>query len=221
MVIQLIQHLYKALIKFITPPFCRNCRLFLENDEVFCFSCMQLIHPIAPIDLIVTDSITCPIWAISCYQEPLRSLVLAKMYSDRVAAIQLAQLMLALTPLKEHSFDVVVPVPLHWRRYAHRGYNQAHEMAHIIAKNKNIPCVNMLRRIKSTTYQASLASTERWYNVKNAFSLRVPNNKQYYGKHILLVDDLFTTGATLKAATKELYRLKPASVTIVVACRVA
>ena len=113
-----------------------------------------------------------------------------------------------------------VPIPLHWTRFAWRGYNQADEIAQVLAQKRGKPVVHLLQRIQRTRYQAELESPQRKENVKKAFTLRVADKNLYQDKHIILVDDLMTTGATLQAAAKELFKLKPASITAVVVCRV-
>lgn len=221
MIVLIIKNFINSILSVIYPPFCRYCKSFLSEDAVFCEPCMQLIKPIATIDLSITKNFSCPVWAISSYQEPVRSLVLAKTYRDITAAVQLAKLMLDHTPLLAAHADLVIPIPLHWRRFAKRGYNQAHEMAKIIAQKKSIPCLNVLTRKRATSYQAHLSVHERIANVKDVFSARADLCHQITGKHLVLVDDLFTTGATITSAIKVLKKYSPASITVVVACRVA
>lgn len=94
--------------------------------------------------------------------------------------------------------DCVVPVPLHWMRKWSRGYNQAEVIATGIAKSLNVPCCpGALRRRHRTHTQVSLSGEERSHNVEGAFECtgRLPSDVS----HILLVDDVYTTGATLCA----------------------
>lgn len=215
-------HFFKTnFIPIIFPSFCRHCRAFLNGEEVFCNGCIKLIKPVASVDVMVTQTYSCPVWAISDYQEPLRSLILAKMYGDITAAVQLGNLLVEFTSVKHYEFDVVIPIPLHWQRYAKRGYNQAHEMAKVIAYQKKIICCQALKRMRATQYQAQLSVEERIANVGDVFTVDVRYHDLIINKRILLVDDLFTTGATIKSAIKVLKKLKPASITIAVACRVA
>ncbi|BDC34984.1 competence protein ComF [Candidatus Dependentiae bacterium Noda2021] len=211
----------KALINIIIPPFCQACRTFLEEDQIFCEPCMERIQPIATYQLEVTPTLRCNVWAISDYKEPLKSLLLAKTFSNIVAARQLGHLMWHMTVVNQNPVDVIVPIPLHWQREAKRGYNQAYEMAHVLAQYKQVPCSKLLKRVAKTQYQAHVSFQERQHNVKNVFTLTRLDPSNYHNKHILLVDDLMTSGSTLKEAVKVLARLKPASISIVVACRVA
>jgi predicted amidophosphoribosyltransferase len=75
-------------------------------------------------------------------------------------------------------------------------------------------------RVKNTLFQFELASSLRGSNLKGAFALNCKDKSLYEGKHILLVDDLLTTGSTIREATKVLLQLKPRKITVVVACRV-
>ncbi len=125
-----------------------------------------------------------------------------------------------MTPVSSLSYDVIVPIPLHWTRYASRGFNQAEEIARVIQKKKNVPLRSLLKRVKKTAFQFELVSSMRGTNVKNAFVLNCIDKKHYKDKHILLVDDLMTTGSTIREAAKELLKLQPKQITVAVICRV-
>jgi ComF family protein len=114
--------------------------------------------------------------------------------------------------------DVIVPVPLHWSRRFMRGFNQAREMGEVLAHKKKCACAELVRRTRHTAYQADLAVALRAPNVKNAFEL-TKSASRYRGTHMVLLDDVMTTGSTLRAVATVLLKIKPASLTIVVACR--
>jgi ComF family protein len=132
----------------------------------------------------------------------------------------MGQLLWEMTSLPHLDYDVIVPIPLHWTRYAWRGFNQAHEIARVISKNKKVPITYLIKRQKQTVYQSAIPSTARIENVKDAFVLNDAYAKHYKDKHILLVDDLMTTGSTLRSAAKILLKLKPRKITVAVVCRV-
>lgn len=113
--------------------------------------------------------------------------------------------------------DQVVPVPLHWRRRLARGYNQAERIAHPLAGRLGLPCVQALARRRATPPQSLLGREERLANLRKAF--RVPRPDRVRGLHILLVDDVATTGATLDAAAAALKKAGAAAVTALVAGR--
>ena len=92
--------------------------------------------------------------------------------------------------------DLILPVPLHWKRQLHRGYNQAEHLAAGISRQSGIPlCFNAVRRRKNNPPQAQMRYTDRWDNTDSLFEVTHP--EELLGKHILLIDDVFTTGATL------------------------
>jgi len=124
---------------------------------------------------------------------------------------------------EEHgvAVDAVAPVPLHWMRKASRGFNQAEELAREVAKLSGWRFVNALRRKKRTRAQARTASsTQRVENLVGAFVGK--EGMLIGGKHVWLIDDVSTTGATLRAAAVALKKLpkglKPASVNAAVIC---
>lgn len=95
--------------------------------------------------------------------------------------------------------DVVIPIPLHRRRYYERGYNQSTLLAVGMAKMLEMPVRDdVLIRHRSTRSQTRLSRKKRWTNVAGAFTVRSPETVA--DLHILLVDDVLTTGATLTAA---------------------
>lgn len=114
-------------------------------------------------------------------------------------------------------FDRVVPVPLHWRRYLSRGYNQAERIARPLAGRLGLPCTAVLCRRRATPPQSLLGKKDRLANLRKAF--RVPRPEKVRGLRILLVDDVATTGATLDAAAAALKSAGAAAVTALVAGR--
>lgn len=94
--------------------------------------------------------------------------------------------------------DVIIPVPLHWSRRFTRGYNQSEHLAAGISSVTNIPYnFSAVRRTKNNPPQAKRKFFQRWDYVSTLFAVKHP--EQLIGKHILLVDDVFTSGATLTA----------------------
>ena len=112
--------------------------------------------------------------------------------------------------------DLIVPVPLNFLREMVRGYNQAELFARVISRKSGIPFANLLNSRFSFTNQRNRDRKERHKAIKKQFSLRhrVPS-----GSRILLVDDIFTTGATLHAAAELLLEAGAGSVTVLTAAR--
>jgi ComF family protein len=109
-------------------------------------------------------------------------------------------------------WDVVVPVPLHWRRRWRRGYNQADRIARSLAARLGVPCRAALRRRRATRPQVGLPRTERLLNPRGAFAPRRRSvfgagpaaDRSLAGRRVLLVDDVVTSGGTMGAAAEAL-----------------
>jgi ComF family protein len=111
------------------------------------------------------------------------------------------------------SINVVIPVPLHERKLRIRGYNQSDYFAFGIAEAMKINVLtNVIKRIEFTDTQTGKNRFERWENVKNAFVVQQPDAIK--GLHVLLVDDVVTTGATLEACAQHLLNIEDVKVSI-------
>jgi len=96
--------------------------------------------------------------------------------------------------------DALLPVPLHWRREAFRGFNQAMEIAKPLASRLRLPMLRGFKRSQATPFQSGLAARDRARNLRRAFTAtRIPTQS-----HILIVDDVLTTGATVQAVARVL-----------------
>lgn len=214
-----ISTLKNWLLWILAPPICASCKSMLLDRTVLCTRCKNMIVPLVSATIFVNKKYQLSVICVGEYKDPLKKLILAKGHRDYVASHELGQLMYDLTSLRDMQFDIIVPIPLHWSRYARRGYNQAHEMSIALSERLNIPCIDLLKRTRATALQSSVSHTERINNVQCAFAF-VSDPLPYAGKRILLVDDLMTTGATLKTAAQLLVKIAPASLYAVVACRV-
>jgi ComF family protein len=106
--------------------------------------------------------------------------------------------------------DVIVPVPLHWTRTLIRGYNQSMLVCEIISAKLGVPCQLLLSRCRRTRQQAKLNRQQRIKNLSGAFVLR--EDADCRNLSVLLVDDVFTTGATLTAAAIVLRKATPGKI---------
>jgi ComF family protein len=114
--------------------------------------------------------------------------------------------------------DVVVPIPLHWRRRLAHRTNSAAILSEVISDKLGLPFAErLLRRRKHTLPQSSVTPSQRWENVRQAFSVR--NGYHLNQAHILLVDDILTTGATCSEAARALRKAGAMRITVVVVAR--
>ena len=117
--------------------------------------------------------------------------------------------------------DYLVPVPLHRWRILRRRFNQSALIAQYLSKDTKIPCfLDILQRVRATETQGHLKVNERKKNVKNAFGFNFQYKEMIRNKHIVLIDDVYTTGATVTECTKILLKQGAASVSILTLARV-
>lgn len=190
------------------PPWCRVCgRSFarLGAGAEICLTCR--LHP---------PAFACAISPF-LYEGLVRTLIQALKYQGRLCILGLLNRLLAeaIPPrLAATRLDGVVPVPLHPRRHRERTFNQSERLARGLARHLHLPLrTDLLRRASPTLPQAQLQRGERRANVRSAFASRP--DRPIRGAHLLLVDDVFTTGATADACARTLRRAGAASVTVV------
>ena len=141
-------------------------------------------------------------YSYGSYEETLRELIRLFKYSRiETLAKPLGALLLRAIPHSER-YDLVMPMPMHWLRRWERGFNQAELLAAPVARRYGLKSSKLLKRVRRTRAQAGLRAAERRDNLKNAF--RVSHPEKIAGKRILLVDDVLTTGSTLRAAAAAL-----------------
>jgi ComF family protein len=156
-------------------------------------------------------------YSFGFYEAELRALIhLFKYRRVRTLAAPLGKLLARALPL-DQAFDVIVPLPLHWRKRWQRGFNQAELLAREISRRTNTPVENALRRVHNTAAQAGLTSSKRRLNVSGAFQAKRP--AVIDGRRVLLIDDVMTTGATAASCARALRRAGARQVTLLTLAR--
>jgi len=157
-------------------------------------------------------------YSFGSYEGPLRDLIhLFKYAKVETLAKPLARLLVQALPLDER-FDCIIAMPMHWRKRWQRGFNQAELLARPVARRYGLRLSSNLKRRRYTKPQAGLSEAARRENLKGSFETRRP--EQLAGKRVLLVDDVFTTGATLRAAAAALKSAGAAHVSALTLARV-
>ena len=226
------------LLRFFLPLECPVCggQPFDGSPNMFCKDCLQKIEfltpPVCPMCGCEYNGLldVCPLclqsgkrpWdgALSVFR--MNGLVKELLHNYKyhkqpeLAALLGELCLLSLRNNMPH-IDCIVPVPLHWRRFLQRGFNQSEELSKRLGQGLGIPVVNALRRKKYTKQQAKLGKEARISNLSGAFSI---NHSTFVEKRaILLVDDVMTTGATLSAAARALKRAGAAKVYVFTVAR--
>ena len=119
--------------------------------------------------------------------------------------------------IRSSPFDFFVPVPLHPLRRRAREFNQAEVLARILAGRSGPPVVDCLERVRDTPTQIHLDREQRMENLRNAFEMR--KNRDVRGKHLILVDDVFTTGSTAEECSRVLSRAGAGSIRVITVAR--
>lgn len=160
--------------------------------------------------------------AAVAYSGVAREMVQGLKYNDRtdLAPWMARWMMRAGTELLADA-EVIVPVPLHWRRFFSRRFNQSAELARAIARLSEKPFEPLaVKRVKRTAQQVGLGQREREDNVRGAFKVPPEKDIAVRGRRVLVVDDVYTTGATVSAVAKVLKRHGASGVDVLTFARV-
>ncbi len=228
--------------RVLFPPVCAGCRRQVLEPGVLCGACWSrlgfLERPWCPVmgtpfshemgeGFLSAEAIADPppferARAAVSYGGVARDMVQALKYRDRTdLAPWLAKWMARVGAELVAEADLVVPVPLHRRRFFSRGFNQSAELGRALAKQGGVPfSPSALRRVKPTRRQVGLERGEREANVRGAFRVPPEAGPAVAGRRILLVDDVYTTGATVRAAARALKRGGAGAVDVLTFARV-
>ncbi|MES2031028.1 MAG: ComF family protein [Pseudomonadota bacterium] len=200
-------------LSFIAPPFCSRLGIpFVYDPGPGILSMQAIADP--------------PAYqrarAAVRYGEIARTLVHQLKYHDRTdLAPTMGRWMARAGKELLADADLLVPVPLHWRRGFSRRFNQSGALARAIGQQSGVAISrDALRRIRPTEHQIGLSRTERASNVQGAFKVPPERQVEILGRRVILVDDVLTSGATTDACARALLRAKAAQVDVLVFARV-
>lgn len=225
---QIIKDQYNTLL----PPRCVECgRLLVNGEDVLCLKCISKLP--------LTYDLTPPVTSLYYYNNPgiVQRLIAQAKFMGR-PWINDFLMRLVLPDLEKYGWpfdiDAIIPIPVHWLRLLHRGYNQVLPAAEVLGNAWRLPVLcNCLYRHRYTRSQVGLSSADRRelqqdvFSVKNIHLIeelpakRLPGFSKTPAPHILLIDDVFTTGSTVYAAQEALEAAVPGiRVTILTLARV-
>ncbi len=229
-------------LDFILPPQCLQCHTLVLQQGGLCANCWQKISFISkpfckscgfPFDLpLELESICGPCArktppftrarAAVYYNETSKPMILRFKHGD---ALHMTPLFTEWLYQAGHELlqqaDYIAPIPLYWSRLVYRGYNQAAILSHKLSKKaKIVHAPDLLERKKRTPSQGNLTAKERDKNVSNAFKLNKKYHQLIHDKYILLIDDVLTSGATVRACAKVLKKSGAKQIDVLTLARV-
>ena len=212
----------------VVPNTCLSCDAFVAKPGGCCASCWSELRfvqpPICPVmgtpftvdmgeNFLSAEAIADPppfdrLRTVLLYDERARRLVSSIKYSDRGDLLPwIAQWMTFTGKELLADADIVLPVPLHRSRLRKRRFNQAAELARYMGSSAGVEYApELLLRKRATRQQVGLSQSQRERNVSGAFVVPEAMKIHVKNRHVLLVDDVYTTGATAKAAARALKR---------------
>lgn len=214
---------------------CLLCRQPCDDQPLLCRWCQQSLHqPCRKCRLCATplpehqagNELLCgrcqrrpPPWerlqVIGDYQLPYSLLIPRLKYSGQILLAPLLARLLADHLEGDDPPEAIIPVPLHWWRQWWRGFNQAEEIGTALGELTGIPCdTRLLRRIRATPQQTRLSAGQRRRNLRGAFQIA-----PHHYRHVALLDDVVTTGATAGQLTRLLHESGITEVEVWAICR--
>lgn len=231
-----------AARRLLFPPHCPGCRRLVARPGTLCPACWKgvrfLDEPVCAVlgtpfasdqgpGAVSPEAFAEPpafdrARAAVTYSGVARRMAQDLKYRDRTdLAPWMAEWMLRAGAELVRDAELVVPVPLHRRRFLARRFNQSAELARAVALRAGLPCeMSALERVRATRRQVGLSARERETNVRAAFRVPEVMKPRVSGRRVLLVDDVLTTGATVSAAARALRRAGAAEISVLTFARV-
>ncbi|MDE2028871.1 MAG: ComF family protein, partial [Candidatus Omnitrophica bacterium] len=205
----MLQAFLRAACGIFFPDNCLLCRRFLNSrhQRQLCPDCLECLEFNPKTASTAVGFAFDQAWSACLYNDTAKKLLHAFKYNAKTS---LSKTFVALMidfidrhRLPFNEFDLITPIPLHPARLRERGYNQSLLLSLGLSRHYGIAHTQtLLARRKMTHTQTELGAKQRWTNMEGAF--RMKTSTDLAGKNIVLVDDLFTTGATLNAAAQTL-----------------
>jgi len=225
-IVQGVRRALRAGMDVLLPPRCLSCNAPLWGETQVCAACwasLQFIDaPLCDVSGVPfpfdpgTNSVSADVLARQPafnraraalrYDASSGRLVSRLKYGDRLEAVPLfARWMVRAGAELLEDADVIVPVPLHPSRLFRRRFNQSAELARAVSHLSGVPVVpDLLMRTRATPTQVGLSAAARRRNVAGAFALTSGSGEKVMERHVLLIDDVLTTGATVEACARRL-----------------
>ena len=214
------------LLNILTPKICELCGCeLIAGERTICTACLTSISPTglhreADNALRARLPRTAPIatvgaFAFYTHDAPIATLIRRAKYNNRPDIVERLARIYTQQLIADKAFsdiDLLQAVPMHRLKRLRRGYNQAQVIAATISKESGIPTADALRAIKGHKSQTKQIAAERINNVNGIFALTKP--EQIHNRHIAIIDDILTTGATLSEAVNVLMQAEPAKISI-------
>jgi len=222
----MLQAFLQGARELVFPDNCLLCRQFLNSrhQRQLCASCgAQLVFNPTPFSRqpAAASSAIDQAWSVCLYNEPAQKLLHAFKYNSKTSLCKtFVPLMIDFIdrhhiPLEQ--FDMVVPIPLHPVRLRERGYNQSALLSACLSRHYGVwHDEDLLVRQKATNTQTELGAKQRWTNMEGAFKMKNPSDVM--DKSVVLIDDLYTTGATVNSAAETLKTAGAARVCVLTFC---
>lgn len=195
----MLNTIYTTIIDFFFPPHCPLCGGYVETLGAWCPACLDQtiqVHNL-PLPIPMRHYIS-TVRAVGRYRGGMKKFIQVLKYQKKLAMLPAIHTLLdEALPKKEFAgIDYVIPVPLHSEKLQARGFNQTEKIFHPWADACQLIWLDALIRCRDTKPQYKMTIAERRINMREAFSLC--EGLKLRGKKVLLVDDIFTTGATMQ-----------------------
>ncbi len=236
-----IHGITRLTLDVLFPPACPSCHAPVETMHNLCSECFAKLRMISqpmcgccgiPFVVAIDSDLHCPecldaptaftrARSVMVYDGVSAPLISALKFHDQWAGLTRYSAMLCAAGAELlATADIIAPVPLHWRRLWWRKYNQSALLAYGVSRRANLSCIpDLLYRTRYTKPQMRLKRSERLKNVKGVFAVTEKYAALVANKHILLVDDVITTGSTVESCATVLKKAGAREISVLTLAR--